>query len=65
MKYGFAKRVRHMQSSAVRDILKVVNKGDVISFAGGLPDEKLFPVEAVRKAFDQALSSNNKVLQYG
>lgn len=65
MKYGFAKRVRHMQSSAVRDILKVVNKGDVISFAGGLPDEKLFPVEAVRQAFDEALSSSNKVLQYG
>lgn len=54
-----------MQSSAVRDILKVVNKGDVISFAGGLPDEKLFPVEAVRQAFDEALSSSNKVLQYG
>lgn len=65
MKYGFTKRVRHMQSSAVRDILKVVNKGDVISFAGGLPDEKLFPVEAVRQAFDEALSSSNKVLQYG
>lgn len=65
MKYGFAKRVRHMQSSAVRDILKVVNKGDVISFAGGLPDERLFPVEAVSQAFDEALSSSNKVLQYG
>ncbi|WP_158734776.1 PLP-dependent aminotransferase family protein [Alteribacillus sp. YIM 98480] len=65
MKYGFAKRVNHMQSSAVRDILKVVNKGDVISFAGGLPDEKLFPVQEVRKAFDQALLSNPKVLQYG
>ncbi|RSL34051.1 PLP-dependent aminotransferase family protein [Salibacterium salarium] len=65
MKYGFAKRVNHMQSSAVRDILKVVNRGDVISFAGGLPDEKLFPVEEVRRAFDQALSADPKALQYG
>lgn len=65
MKYGFAKRVNHMQSSAVRDILKVVNRGDVISFAGGLPDEKLFPVEEVKQAFNQALSADPKALQYG
>nr|WP_255639671.1 PLP-dependent aminotransferase family protein [Aquibacillus saliphilus] len=54
-----------MKSSAVRDILKVVNQGDVISFAGGLPDESLFPVEAVRQAFDKAITSGNKALQYG
>ncbi|SFE87945.1 aminotransferase-like domain-containing protein [Alteribacillus iranensis] len=65
MKYGFAKRVTHMQSSAVRDILKVVNRGDVISFAGGLPDEKLFPIDEVKTAFDQAMSSSPKVMQYG
>ncbi|MFZ4453207.1 aminotransferase-like domain-containing protein [Salibacterium aidingense] len=65
MKYGFAKRVHHMQSSAVRDILKVVNRGDVISFAGGLPDEKLFPVEEVREAFNKALDTDPKALQYG
>ncbi|MFD2706528.1 aminotransferase-like domain-containing protein [Salibacterium lacus] len=65
MKYGFAKRVNHMQSSAVRDILKVVNRGDVISFAGGLPDENLFPVEEVREAFNKALDTDAKALQYG
>ncbi|WP_407271536.1 PLP-dependent aminotransferase family protein [Radiobacillus sp. PE A8.2] len=65
MKYGFSKRVRYLKSSAVRDILKVVNKGDVISFAGGLPDENLFPVDAIRRAFDQALTSDRKNLQYG
>ncbi|MCT2536154.1 PLP-dependent aminotransferase family protein [Aquibacillus koreensis] len=65
MKYGFSHRVRYMKSSAVRDILKVVNKGNVISFAGGLPDENLFPVEAVQQAFQSAIASGNKVLQYG
>ncbi|MBM7571203.1 aminotransferase class I/II-fold pyridoxal phosphate-dependent enzyme [Aquibacillus albus] len=65
MKYGFSQRVRYLKSSAVRDILKVVNKGDVISFAGGLPDEKLFPVEAVQDAFSKAIGSGNKALQYG
>lgn len=64
MKYGFADRVRFFDSSAVRDILKVVNKGDVISFAGGLPDEALFPVEAVDRAFHKAITSGNKSLQY-
>ncbi|WP_117149513.1 MULTISPECIES: PLP-dependent aminotransferase family protein [Paraliobacillus] len=65
MKYGFSHRVRYLRSSAVRDILKVVNKGDVISFAGGLPDEGLFPVEAMQQAFTKALTSGNKALQYG
>ncbi|WP_017473538.1 PLP-dependent aminotransferase family protein [Amphibacillus jilinensis] len=64
MEYGFADRVRYFDSSAVRDILKVVNKGNVISFAGGLPDEGLFPVEAVEQAFSKAIRSGNKALQY-
>ncbi|MDL4841168.1 aminotransferase-like domain-containing protein [Aquibacillus rhizosphaerae] len=65
MKYGFSHRVRYMKSSAVRDILKVVNKGDVISFAGGMPDENLFPVDAIQGAFNKAITSGNKALQYG
>ncbi|GAB2565650.1 aminotransferase-like domain-containing protein [Gracilibacillus alcaliphilus] len=65
MKYGFAERVRFMKSSAVRDILKVINQGNVISFAGGLPEENLFPVEAVDQAFHKAVTTNRKSLQYG
>ncbi|OEH94000.1 PLP-dependent aminotransferase family protein [Bacillus solimangrovi] len=64
MKYPFAKRVRHLQSSAVRDLLKVVNQNNVISFAGGLPDEKLFPFEAVKESFSRTMESGNKALQY-
>ncbi|GAK09352.1 LOW QUALITY PROTEIN: aspartate aminotransferase [Geomicrobium sp. JCM 19038] len=65
MKYAFAKRVRHLQSSAVRDILKVVNQGNVLSFAGGLPDDELFPVEAIEDSFRRALSKGKKAMQYG
>ncbi|RCW73125.1 PLP-dependent aminotransferase family protein [Saliterribacillus persicus] len=65
MKYGFSRRVKYLKSSAVRDILKVINQGDIISFAGGLPDEGLFPVEAVDQAFHKAVTSNAKALQYG
>ncbi|MFV8826955.1 PLP-dependent aminotransferase family protein [Alkalihalobacterium sp. APHAB7] len=64
MKYAFAKRVRHLQSSAVRDILKVVSKGNVISFAGGLPDDDLFPLEGIRDAFEETFKSGKKSLQY-
>lgn len=65
MKYAFAQRVRHLKSSAVRDILKVVNRGDVISFAGGLPDDGLFPLKAIEEAFSRVFASGNKALQYG
>ncbi|MDQ0338445.1 2-aminoadipate transaminase [Caldalkalibacillus uzonensis] len=64
MKYAFAKRVRHLQSSAVREILKVVSEGNVISFAGGLPDEDLFPMEGIKEAFEKVFSSGKKSLQY-
>ncbi|WP_209124313.1 PLP-dependent aminotransferase family protein [Alkalihalobacillus sp. BA299] len=64
MKYAFAKRVRHLQSSAVRDILKVVSKGNVISFAGGLPDDDLFPLDGIREAFEETFRSGKKSLQY-
>ncbi|ENH96456.1 aminotransferase [Gracilibacillus halophilus YIM-C55.5] len=65
MKYGFSERVKYLKSSAVRDILKVINQGNIISFAGGLPEEKLFPVEAVDQAFHKAITTNPKTLQYG
>ncbi|WP_078552585.1 PLP-dependent aminotransferase family protein [Bacillus alkalicellulosilyticus] len=64
MKYAFSKRVRHLQSSAVRDILKVVNQGNVISFAGGLPDEELFPIAGLQAAFEKTFASGKKALQY-
>ncbi|WP_216829341.1 aminotransferase-like domain-containing protein [Alkalihalobacterium elongatum] len=64
MKYAFAKRVRHLQSSAVRDILKVVSKGNVISFAGGLPDDDLFPLEGIKEAFEETFKTGKKSLQY-
>ncbi|WP_100406522.1 aminotransferase-like domain-containing protein [Bacillus solitudinis] len=64
MKYGFAERVRHLQSSAVRDILKVVGQGNVISFAGGLPDDELFPMEGLEDAFQRVFATGKSSLQY-
>lgn len=54
MNTGFqlAGRFAGVTTSPVRDILAVVNRGDVISFAGGIPDASLFEVDDFRAAYD-------------
>ncbi|MCI1695493.1 aminotransferase-like domain-containing protein [Aneurinibacillus aneurinilyticus] len=65
MKYAFAQRTRNFESSAVRDILKVVGEGDIISFAGGLPDDDLFPLDAVEEAYKRVFEGGKHTMQYG
>jgi len=65
MNYQFSSRVSQLQSSVVRDILKLTQGKDMISFAGGLPAEELFPVEAVRRAAGKVLDGGTGALQYG
>ncbi|WP_301169775.1 PLP-dependent aminotransferase family protein [Brevibacillus nitrificans] len=65
MKYPFATRVQGITSSAVRDLLKIIQSGNVISFAGGLPDEALFPVQELELAYQKVFRSGGKYLQYG
>jgi 2-aminoadipate transaminase len=61
-----ARRARFAVPSAVREILKVTERPDVISFAGGLPAEELFPVEAMQRAIAETLSRDGRAaLQYG
>lgn len=65
MEYQFSKKVSQLKSSAVRDILKLTQGKDMISFAGGLPAEELFPVQAVREAAERVFSAGTGALQYG
>ncbi|MFF2480685.1 PLP-dependent aminotransferase family protein [Paenibacillus sp. NPDC058071] len=65
MEYRFASKISQVKSSAVRDILKLTQGSDLISFAGGLPAEELFPVQAVREAADRVFSGGTGSLQYG
>jgi len=61
----FSERAWEMKSSAIRDILKVTERPDIISFAGGLPAPELFPVEELKEACLSVLSSSGpKSLQY-
>lgn len=65
MKIHYSTAADHLGSSAVREILKVTQGKDMISLAGGLPAEDMFPVEAVHAAYGRALSGDPSALQYG
>src|ERR671932_1064236 len=62
----FAARTRVMRSSAMRDIMSVIARPEVISLAGGLPDTSTFPPETFA-AVTQRIARENcaKALQYG
>lgn len=61
-----SERARRLTSSAIREILKVTERPEVISFAGGLPSPLAFPVERMREAADRVLrDAPEAALQYG
>ncbi|MGO4807405.1 PLP-dependent aminotransferase family protein [Arthrobacter sp. 2MCAF15] len=63
--FPLADRLTGVRSSPVREILSILSRGDVISFAGGIPDPELFAVEEIRAAFDHVLTHHaSKALQY-
>ncbi|CAN7254806.1 PLP-dependent aminotransferase family protein [Caballeronia sp. LjRoot34] len=63
--WQLSERARKLTSSAIREILKVTERPEVISFAGGLPSPATFPVEEMRVACDRILrDSPAAALQY-
>ncbi|MGY9038744.1 MAG: aminotransferase-like domain-containing protein [Rhodobacterales bacterium] len=52
----FATRATRMKASEIRELLKLLDQPDIISFAGGIPDPDLFPKAAFQDAFAEALS---------
>lgn len=65
MDYVFSNAVQQLKSSAVRDILKLTQGNSIISFAGGLPAEELFPLDAVQEAMNRVFTLGKGALQYG
>jgi 2-aminoadipate transaminase len=62
----FAKRLDSIETSAIRELFKLLGKPGIISFAGGFPDPALFDVEGIREATEAVLASQpGPVLQYG
>ena len=66
MSLQFASRLGNVETSAIRELFKLLGKPGIISFAGGFPDPALFDVEGIRMASEQVLSGHpGAVLQYG
>ena len=63
--HRLARRMSRMAVSQVREILKVTERPDIISFAGGLPAPELFPVDAIAAAHSEVFSEEGaQALQY-
>ena len=63
---AFAERIHQIRSSIIRELLKITQQPDVISFAGGLPAPELFPIREFREACDFILQEVPELaLQYG
>ena len=62
----FADRLNNVETSAIRELFKLLGKPGIISFAGGFPDSALFDVDGIRDAVNTALAEEpGAALQYG
>src|SRR3954451_976991 len=62
----FASRTRVMTSSAMRDLMAITERPEVISLAGGLPDTSTFPAELMAKLMSGVAAEDSaRALQYG
>lgn len=54
-----------MEASAIREVLKLVQRPEVISLAGGMPDPETFPKEDIKEITQKVLTENSaQALQY-
>ena len=64
--YRYAARTQRMAASVIRELLKLTESPDIISFAGGLPAPDVFPVDAIAAATARVLQEHGaQALQYG
>ncbi len=65
MEFKLARRMSEMKASEIREILKITERPEIISFAGGLPAPELFPVEEIKEVNRRVLEEDGmKALQY-
>lgn len=66
MSLPFATRLQNVETSAIRELFKLLGRPGIISFAGGFPDSAMFDVEGIRAAANAALTEEpGGALQYG
>ncbi|MGJ7496076.1 PLP-dependent aminotransferase family protein [Variovorax sp. RT4R15] len=62
----FASRLDNVETSAIRELFKLLGTPGIISFAGGFPDSAMFDVEGLKEASNKALTEEpGGALQYG
>jgi len=62
----FANRLNNVETSAIRELFKLLGKPGIISFAGGFPDSAMFDVQGIKDAADRVLTEEpGSALQYG
>jgi 2-aminoadipate transaminase len=62
----FSKRAKVLKASQIRELLKITQLPDMISFAGGLPNPLAFPVEIIHNCINNVFKDNiDNALQYG
>lgn len=66
MPLQFASRLDNVETSAIRELFKLLGKPGIISFAGGFPDSAMFDVNGIKEAVNTALLQEpGGALQYG
>ena len=66
MPLQFADRLNNVETSAIRELFKLLGKPGIISFAGGFPDPAMFDVEGIKEAVNKTLAEDpGAALQYG
>ena len=66
MPLHFADRLNNVETSAIRELFKLLGKPGIVSFAGGFPDPAMFDVEGIKEASNKALTEEpGGALQYG
>ncbi len=66
MPLHFADRLNNVETSAIRELFKLLGKPGIISFAGGFPDPAMFDIEGIKEASSKALNEEpGAALQYG
>lgn len=66
MNIVFSNRSKHVKTSEIREMLKITEQSDMISFAGGLPAPELFPIDEMVEICEKVLrTKKGAALQYG
>ena len=67
MTLHLASRLKNVETSAIRELFKLLGKPGIISFAGGFPDPAMFDLEGIQQATHDVLHgpAAGQVLQYG